>query len=188
MYPDAENVRAQARKWGDVPWYRIKTYAMKEDHLINENYKADCINVHPQCNNIHKTSSTRSLSAPLYCWIWLSHNLSSNYWPSSNHPPTYTIYGYGGCGCEKAWRRGWNTLKGPGNPDRQRHNAGLTAIIVHTKYLVNGFTPQNESIFRMTWSVDYRGVGLEFASENGLEVFARNSRPKGMSCLLMFWQ
>lgn len=62
MYPDAENVQAEARKWGDVPWYRIKTYAMKEDHLINENYKADCINVHPQCNNIHKTSSTLSLT------------------------------------------------------------------------------------------------------------------------------
>lgn len=35
---------------------------MKEDRLINENYKADCINVHPQCNNIHKTSSTLSLT------------------------------------------------------------------------------------------------------------------------------
>lgn len=47
MYPDAENPQIQAKKWRDVPWHRIKTYAMKEDHLIKENYKADCINIHP---------------------------------------------------------------------------------------------------------------------------------------------
>lgn len=47
MYLAAEKVQARAKKWGDVPWHGIKMYAMKEDHLLKENYKADCINVYP---------------------------------------------------------------------------------------------------------------------------------------------